>query len=117
MIAKLQSSHSKGSELEWVDNFNIGNVVEGKVHETKDFGVVVSFRKYNDVFGFITHYQLSGITLETGSTVRAAVLDVARIERLVDLSLKPILLMYSKERLLMSKRRRRLSHQSYLLLR
>ncbi|CAK9145936.1 unnamed protein product [Ilex paraguariensis] len=88
-IAKLQSSHSKGSELEWVDNFNIGNVVEGKVHETKDFGVVVSFRKYNDVFGFITHYQLSGITLETGSTVRAAVLDVARIERLVDLSLKP----------------------------
>ncbi|XWS66505.1 hypothetical protein CRYUN_Cryun05aG0205500 [Craigia yunnanensis] len=62
-IAKLQSLDSDGSEL--------------------------NFDKYNDVIGFITHYQLGGLTLETGFIVQAAVLDVAKAERLVDLSLKP----------------------------
>ncbi|GMJ14782.1 Ribosomal RNA Processing 5 [Hibiscus trionum] len=88
-IAKLQSSDSDGSELKWVEGFNIGSVIEGKIGEAKDIGVVVSFEKYNDVLGFITHYQLGGLTLETGSVVRAAVLDVDKAERLVDLSLKP----------------------------
>ncbi|CAI9772530.1 unnamed protein product [Fraxinus pennsylvanica] len=41
-----------------------------------------------DVFGFISHYQLAGNTLERGSIIRASVLDVSKIERLVDLSLK-----------------------------
>lgn len=31
----------------------------------------------------------SGSTVETGSTIQAAVLDVSKTERLVDLSLKP----------------------------
>lgn len=56
-IAELQFSDSKGSDLKWVEEFNIGNVIEGKILESKEFGVVVSFDKYNDVFGFITHYQ------------------------------------------------------------
>ncbi|XWS56135.1 hypothetical protein CRYUN_Cryun09bG0060500 [Craigia yunnanensis] len=88
-IAKLQSLDNDGSELKWVEGFNIGSVIEGKIGEAKDIGVVVSFDKYNDVLGFITHYQLGGRTLETGSIVQAAVLDVAKAERLVDLSLKP----------------------------
>ncbi|CAA3014339.1 rRNA biogenesis RRP5 [Olea europaea subsp. europaea] len=87
-IAKLQSLDSKDSGLRWVDEFDIGNVIEGKVHETKDFGVVISFEKYIDVFGFISHYQLAGNMLERGSIIRASVLDVSKIERLVDLSLK-----------------------------
>ncbi|KAL4342371.1 hypothetical protein GQ457_08G016920 [Hibiscus cannabinus] len=87
-IAKLQSSDSDGSELKWVEGFNIGSVIEGKIGEAKDIGVVVSFDKYNDVLGFITHYQLGGLTLETGSVVQASVLDVDMAERLVDLSLK-----------------------------
>lgn len=88
-IAKLQSLDSGGSELQWVERFSIGSVIEGKIEETKDIGVVVSFEKYHDVFGFITHYQLGGTIAETGLLVRAVVLDVASSERLVDLSLKP----------------------------
>ncbi|XP_028055134.1 rRNA biogenesis protein RRP5 isoform X14 [Camellia sinensis] len=87
-IAKLQLSDSKSLGLNWVEDFSIGSVVEGKVSDVKDFGVVVSFEKYDDVFGFVTHYQLGGITVETGSIVRAVVLDVAKIEHLVDLSLR-----------------------------
>ncbi|GMP80985.1 hypothetical protein CsSME_00035856 [Camellia sinensis var. sinensis] len=87
-IAKLQLSDSKSLGLNWVEDFSIGSVVEGKVSDVKDFGVVVSFEKYNDVFAFVTHYQLGGITVETGSIVRAVVLDVAKIEHLVDLSLR-----------------------------
>lgn len=88
-IAELQESVSNSSKFSWPENLNIGCVVEGRVHETKDFGVVISFEKYSDIFGFITQYQLGGKTLETGSTVRAIVLDVSKSERLVDLSLKP----------------------------
>ncbi|XP_057982836.1 rRNA biogenesis protein RRP5 [Malania oleifera] len=88
-IAKLQFSDSRVAELKWVEGFDIGSVIEGKVHEVKDFGVVISFEKYSDIFGFITHYQLCGNSLGIDSTVRAAILDVAKAERLVDLSLKP----------------------------
>ncbi|KAK3019414.1 hypothetical protein RJ639_004664 [Escallonia herrerae] len=88
-IAKLQLLDSNGSGLKWVDDFGIGGVIEGIVHEAKDVGVVISYPKYNDIFGFVAHYQLGGITVEAGSKVRAAVLDIARMERLVDLSLKP----------------------------
>lgn len=88
-IAKLQSLESGGSELQWVEGFSIGNVVEGKIEEVKDVGVVVSLEKYPDVFGFITRHQLGGTIVETGSLVRAVVLDVAISERLVDFSLKP----------------------------
>lgn len=96
-IAKLQLSDSEHSELKWAEGFNIGTVIEGKIHDAKDFGVVISFEKYNDVFGFITHYQLNGTTAERGSTVQAVVLDVAKTERLVDLSLKPEFLDRHKE--------------------
>lgn len=56
-IAMLQSSDPKGSELKWVEGFTIGSVIEGKIQAAKDVGVVVSFEKHNDIFGFITHYQ------------------------------------------------------------
>ncbi|XP_010317858.1 rRNA biogenesis protein RRP5 [Solanum lycopersicum] len=96
-IAKLQSVDSGSSDLRWVEQFNVGSTVKGKVHEIKEFGVVVSFQKYDDVFGFISHYQLSGLPVETGSSIRTAVLDVSRIERLVDLSLKPAFVNKSKK--------------------
>ncbi|WRX22777.1 S1 domain - like 5 [Theobroma cacao] len=38
-IAKLQSSDSDGSELKWVEGFNVGSVIEGKIGEAKDIGV------------------------------------------------------------------------------
>ncbi|CAK7342219.1 unnamed protein product [Dovyalis caffra] len=67
-IADLQSLDSKGHDLKWVEGFNIGSTVEGKIQELKEF--------------------VGGSTVETGAIVRAAVLDVAKTERLVDLSLK-----------------------------
>ncbi|KAF3677394.1 putative histone-lysine N-methyltransferase ATXR4-like [Capsicum annuum] len=97
LIAKLQSVDSGGSDLRWVEQFNLSCTVKGRVHEIKEFGVVVSFQKCDDVFGFISHYQLSGIPVETGSSIRTAVLDVSKIECLVDLSLKPAFVNKSKK--------------------
>ncbi|TYI83477.1 hypothetical protein E1A91_D05G295600v1 [Gossypium mustelinum] len=57
-IARLQSLGSDGFDLKWIEGFNIGSVIEAKIGEAKDIGVVVSFDKYNDVLGFITHSQL-----------------------------------------------------------
>ncbi|GAB2295441.1 hypothetical protein Dimus_029608 [Dionaea muscipula] len=88
-IAELQVLNSGSSELSWVENFDVGCLVDGKIQEAKDFGVVVSFESHTNIFGFITHHQLAGKTVEVGSSVRAVVLDIAKAERLVDLSLKP----------------------------
>lgn len=89
-IAKLQSPTLSGTELKWVERFKIGSIVEGKIQEKKDYGVVVSFDDYADVLGFITHYQLGGSSAEVGSVVQAVVLDVAKVGQLVDLSLKQV---------------------------
>lgn len=48
---------SEGTELNWADEFNLGSIVEGEVIETKDFGVVISFEEYKDIFGFISQYH------------------------------------------------------------
>ncbi|KAL0346327.1 UNVERIFIED_CONTAM: rRNA biogenesis protein RRP5, partial [Sesamum radiatum] len=96
-IAKLQVLDSECPGLSWINGFGIASIIEGKVHEIKDFGVVISFEKYNDVYGFISHYQLAGTSVESNSVVRAAVLDVSKIERLVDLSLKPEFINRSQE--------------------
>lgn len=42
-------------------------------------------------------FAVSGIPVETGSSIRTAVLDVSKIERLVDLSLKPAFVNKSKK--------------------
>lgn len=61
----LQSSNHNGSELKWVEGFIIGSVIEGKVHESNDFGVVVSFEEHSDVYGFITHHQCKFFFMST----------------------------------------------------
>ncbi|KAI9122039.1 hypothetical protein K1719_006728 [Acacia pycnantha] len=96
-IDKLQYLGAGGSDLKWGEGFSIGTIVDGKVDDVKEVGVVVNFEKYDDVFGFITNYQLAGTVLEKGSAVKAMVLDVSREERLVDLSLRPELIKESKE--------------------
>ncbi|XP_004514152.1 rRNA biogenesis protein RRP5 [Cicer arietinum] len=97
-IAKLQYTSPSASDSKWDENFNIGTVAKGRVEDVKDVGIVVCFEKYNDVFGFITNYQLGGTVVEKGSVVEAFVLDVARAERLVDLTLKPEFINRSGER-------------------
>ncbi|KAF3620072.1 hypothetical protein FXO37_33419 [Capsicum annuum] len=100
-ISKLQSVDSGGSDLRWVEQFNLGCTVKGKVHEIKEFGVVVGFQK------------LSGIPVETGSSIRTAVLDVSKIERLVDLSLKPVFVDKSKKETTNSQTQKVVSVPSY----
>ncbi|KAJ9541321.1 hypothetical protein OSB04_027827, partial [Centaurea solstitialis] len=87
-IAKLHYSGSKSSSLKWVKDFPLGGLIEGTVHEEKESGFIISFQKYNDVFGFVTRHQLGESSVDIGATVKAVVLDVAKIDRLVDLSLK-----------------------------
>ncbi|KAL5082004.1 hypothetical protein RYX36_010425, partial [Vicia faba] len=101
-IAKLQYKSPSESDLKWDEKFNIGTLTEGRVEEIKDVGIVVCFEKYNDVFGFITNYQLGGTVVEKGSLVEAFVLDFAKAERLVDLTLKPEFINISRERSSMS---------------
>lgn len=64
-IAKLQSLESTDSGLIWVDGFGLGSIVEGKVHEIKEFGVVVAFEQYDDVFGFISGCQCKTLSWYT----------------------------------------------------
>ncbi|KAK7392757.1 hypothetical protein VNO78_21204 [Psophocarpus tetragonolobus] len=96
-IAKLKYSGSGASDSNWHESFNIGTVAKGKVKDVEDVGVVISFKKYNDVLGFITNHQLAGTILESGSVVEALVLDVAKAEGLVELTLKPEFINRSKE--------------------
>ncbi|XP_068652858.1 rRNA biogenesis protein RRP5 isoform X2 [Aristolochia californica] len=95
-IAKLKILDSSTPDLRWVEKFKVGSLVEGEIQEIKEFGVVVSFKDQSDVIGFITHYQLNG-KVGTGSIVQATVLDVSKLECIVDLSLKPEFVSESKD--------------------
>ncbi|XP_010934562.1 rRNA biogenesis protein RRP5 isoform X2 [Elaeis guineensis] len=87
-IAALQMSDANNSDSSWTRSFSIGSLVEGEIQEIKEFGVVVSFRDHGDVVGFVTHHQSGGVNVEVGSVVKALVLDIAKSDGLVDLSLK-----------------------------
>ncbi|KAH7661832.1 Nucleic acid-binding proteins protein [Dioscorea alata] len=88
-IAAMQALDAKNFNLNWVSDFRIGSVVEGEIQEIKEFGVVLSFKDHGDVVGFIAQHQLGGYDIETGSVVRACILDIAKSDGLIDLSLKP----------------------------
>lgn len=60
-IAKLQALDFESRHLRWVDEFGICSIVEGKVHEIKDFGIVISFEGYNDIYGFISHHHCKSL--------------------------------------------------------
>ncbi|KAG1347685.1 putative rRNA biogenesis protein RRP5 [Cocos nucifera] len=77
-IAALQMSDANNSDSSWTRSFSIGSLVEGEIQEIKEFGVVVSFRDH-----------VGGINVKVGSVVKALVLDIAKSDGLVDLSLKP----------------------------
>ncbi|XP_031485662.1 rRNA biogenesis protein RRP5 [Nymphaea colorata] len=87
-IAMLQQSEPEGSDMKWMDSFVVGSMVEAEVQGLKEFGVVVSFKKYPDLVGFITNYQLDGNNVGVGSTVKALVIDISKVDNIVDLSLK-----------------------------
>lgn len=53
----MQYSGSSGSDLKWDEGFKIGTLVDGKVEDVKEVGVVIRFEKYDNVLGFITNYQ------------------------------------------------------------
>ncbi|KAM0952074.1 putative suppressor of forked, tetratricopeptide-like helical domain superfamily [Dioscorea sansibarensis] len=109
-IAAMQALDAKNFNLNWVSGFKIGSVVEGEIQEKKEFGVVLSFKDHGDVVGFIAQHQLGGYDIGTGSVVRAFVLDIAKSDGLIDLSLKPELVSSATDggpKTLSSKKKRR----------
>ncbi|GLJ04920.1 hypothetical protein SUGI_0006550 [Cryptomeria japonica] len=98
MISKLQASDSASSDISWAEYFVIGSCVEGEVQEIKEFGVIVNLKEYKDIVGFITHYQLGGVSIEIGNIIQARILDIVKSDGIVDLSLRPELLQHCKSR-------------------
>ncbi|XP_047328490.1 rRNA biogenesis protein RRP5 [Impatiens glandulifera] len=92
-ISKMSSDQCP----DWIEEFNIGSVVEGRVIETNKLSVVISFEKHTNILGFITHHQLDGSTLIIGSSVKAAVLDISKSDYVVDLSMKQVFIGRYKE--------------------
>eukprot|EP01018_Ginkgo_biloba_P021204 Gb_10495 [translate_table: standard] len=110
-IAKLHASESGGSDINWAENFNIGSCIDGEIQEIKEYGIIVNLKEHKDIVGFITHYQLGGVSVEIGTVVQALILDVVKSDGIVDLSLRPELVQHSKEgeskRRPLTKRRRK----------
>ncbi|URE17983.1 Suppressor of forked protein (Suf) [Musa troglodytarum] len=108
-IAAIQMSDVKDFDLSWVKDFNIGSLVEGEIQEIKELGVVLGFKNHHDVVGFVAHHQLGCVNVELGSVVTALVLDIAKLDGLVDLSLKPELVGSASTKDTKKKRRRNTS--------
>ncbi|KAK1314862.1 hypothetical protein QJS10_CPA06g01037 [Acorus calamus] len=95
-IAGLQITESSDSGITWVKKFSIGSIVKGKIQEIKELGAV-SFKDHSNILGFITQYQLGGKNVEEGSVVEAVVLDINKLDGLVDLSLRSELFSKTKD--------------------
>ncbi|CAL9060989.1 unnamed protein product [Musa banksii] len=108
-IAAIQMSDVKDFDLSWVKEFSIGSLVEGEIQEIKELGVVLGFKNHHDVVGFVAHHQLGCVNVELGSVVTALVLDIAKLDGLVDLSLKPELVGSVSAKDTKKKRRRNIS--------
>ncbi|KAK9088291.1 hypothetical protein Scep_027373 [Stephania cephalantha] len=87
-ISELRMVGLESSGFKWADEFTIGSLVEGVVHEIKESGLVLRFKDHDGVFGFISNYHVSGVTVELGSVVKSMVLDIDKTNCRVDLSLK-----------------------------
>ncbi|KAG0628431.1 hypothetical protein M758_1G025900 [Ceratodon purpureus] len=94
---------SGASNLEWTESLAIGTCTAGEVQEIKDYGVIIKIPSYNDIVGFVTHYQL-GDPVEVGKSVQARVLDVVKADGIVDLTLRPELLEVGKQETTKSKK-------------
>ncbi|WVZ62324.1 hypothetical protein U9M48_012085 [Paspalum notatum var. saurae] len=80
----------KYSNHDWAHVFGIGSLVEGEVGAIEEYGIILNFKDHPDVVGLIEHHQLSGSTIEAGSSLKGLVLDLS--DGVVNLSLKPELL-------------------------
>ncbi|WOL03965.1 rRNA biogenesis protein RRP5 [Canna indica] len=108
-IVAMQNSDVKDFDLSWAKNFRIGSLVEGEIQEIKEMGVIVCFKNHNDVVGFVSHHQLGDVKVEVGMVVTALVLDISKLDCLVDLSLKPELVGSASAEVTKKKRRRNTS--------
>eukprot|EP00887_Chlorella_sp_A99_P001742 scaffold19.g1742.t1 len=78
------------SEVDWDRLFAIGTVVEGSVHDVKEYGILCDLQPHPDVVGLAAPHQVpEGRALAAGDPVHAAVLDFNRKDGIVDLSLLP----------------------------
>ncbi|KAL6599504.1 hypothetical protein ACP70R_045641 [Stipagrostis hirtigluma subsp. patula] len=76
----------KYSNVDWVNTFRIGSLVDGEVGAIEEYGIILNFKDHPDVVGLIEHHQLSDTIVEVGSSVKGFVLDLS--DGVVNLSLK-----------------------------
>ncbi|BBM98348.1 rRNA biogenesis protein RRP5 [Marchantia polymorpha subsp. ruderalis] len=86
-IFELQSGSNGASNVEWSKELTIGSYVDGEIQDVKDYGVIVNIYKHKDIVGFLSKYQL-GDPVEVGTKVRARILDVAKVDGIVDLTIR-----------------------------
>ncbi|KAG6542156.1 hypothetical protein Mapa_016388 [Marchantia paleacea] len=85
-IFELQSDSNGASNAEWSKELSIGSYVDGEIQDVKDYGVIVNIYKHKDIVGFLAKYQCDPV--EVGTKVRARVLDVAKVDGIVDLTIR-----------------------------
>eukprot|EP00850_Spirogloea_muscicola_P009207 SM000051S17567 [mRNA] locus=s51:399348:414396:+ [translate_table: standard] len=90
-IAELQAKVEATPSLTWAEAFSIGDIVAGEVQDVKDYGVIVNLPSHADVVAFVTHYQ-AGRKVDIGQKVQGVILDISKVDGVVDISMRPELL-------------------------
>jgi rRNA biogenesis protein RRP5 len=73
---------------DWSSTLAVGAVLEGTVHEVKEYGVLVNLDCHADVVGFVAAHHTGDVEVKAGLKVRARVLDASKKDGIVDLSFR-----------------------------
>ncbi|KAJ0982713.1 hypothetical protein J5N97_010968 [Dioscorea zingiberensis] len=83
MKLSLKQSTCFSTDVSFIKGYFL---LEDKALDAKNSNL--NFKDHGDAVGFIAQHQLGGCDIKRGSVVRALVLDIAKSEGLIDLSLK-----------------------------
>ena len=83
-------SVAEGTPVDWSGEFSVGAVVEGEVHELKEYGVVCDLRGHPDLLGLVAPHQQGGLgeAPSVGQHTKGRLLDVNKRDGILDLSSK-----------------------------
>jgi len=73
---------------DWRSTLAVGAVLEGTVHEVKEYGVLVNLDCHADVVGFVAAHHTGDVEVKAGLKVRARVLDASKKDGIVDLTFR-----------------------------
>ena len=83
-------SVAEGTPVDWSGEFSVGAVVEGEVHELKEYGAVCDLHGHPDLLGLVAPHQQGGLgkAPAVGQHVKGRLLDVNKRDGILDLSSK-----------------------------